>query len=107
MEQETMRRKGCEVIVTPIEELSCYQMADIQINTDESGLIEIRDSNNRTVVSLFVHQGSVHRVTAWSAAEKLRHVSWFVDGDDKVTKHRDNKGMSKGSAMYQLKRVSQ
>lgn len=101
MEQETITRKGGEVIITPVEELPWYEMANIQINTDERSSIVIKGKDGYDIVTLQCVNGIVERATFWGVGGRdLKDISWFNNKGNTVSKRVDRKNMSGGSVTY-------
>lgn len=90
MEQETITRKGGEVIYTPVEELESYEMANIQINTYERQAIVIKNDAGFDIMTLYCINGSVDRVVFWSVGgEPIEKLSWFTSKGEVIRKEID------------------
>ena len=108
MEQETITRKGGEVIYTPVEELESYEMANIQINTDEMQSIVIQNKEGWEVMTLYCHKGSVFRAVIWGVGgEELQKITWFTSKGEVINKKIDRKNMGGNAVTYLTKGRSQ
>lgn len=101
MEQETITRKGGEVIYTPVEELAWYEMANIQINTDERQTIVIQDREGWDIMTLYCLNGTVDRVVIWGVGgNDINKISWFTENGQTIAKKIDRENMGDSAVTY-------
>lgn len=105
MEQETITRRGGEVIITPVEELPAYEMANIQINTDERQSIVIQNKDGWDIMTLYCVNGAVDRAIIWGVGgQDIGQISWFTNGET-IAKEIDRENMGNHAVTYLTRRT--
>lgn len=103
MEQETITRRGGEVIIAPIEQLASYEMANIQINTDERNSIVIQNKEGYDIATMYTINGAIDRIVFWSVgSESLKEITWFTDEGQTIKKQKE---INSGVTVTELSKV--